>query len=64
MGGNMSGMISLLLVVAFMWFLLIRPQQKQAKKYISMGNNSLENKTGGITYEIRICQRNLRSKQF
>ena len=36
MGGNMSGMISLLLVVAFMWFLLIRPQQKQAKKRAEM----------------------------
>lgn len=32
----MSGMISLLLVVAFMWFLLIRPQQKQAKKRAEM----------------------------
>ena len=36
MGGNMSGMISLLLVVAFMWFLLIRPQQKQEKKRAEM----------------------------
>lgn len=36
MGGNMSGMISLLLVVAFMWLLLIRPQQKQAKKRAEM----------------------------
>ena len=36
MGGNMSGMISLLLVVAFMWFLLIRPQPKQAKKRAEM----------------------------
>ena len=36
MGGNMSGMISLLLVVAFMWFLLIRPQQKEAKKRAEM----------------------------
>ena len=36
MGGNMSGMISLLLVVAFMWFLLISPQQKQAKKRAEM----------------------------
>ena len=30
MGGNMNGMISLLLIVAMMWFLLIRPQQNQA----------------------------------
>ena len=36
MGGNMNGMISLLLIVAMMWFLLIRPQQKQAKKRAEM----------------------------
>lgn len=36
MGDNMNGMISLLLIVAMMWFLLIRPQQKQAKKRAEM----------------------------
>jgi len=34
--GSMNGMIWMLLVVAMMWFLLIRPQQKQAKKRAEM----------------------------
>lgn len=33
---NSNGMISMLLIVAMMWFLLIRPQQKAAKKRAEM----------------------------
>ena len=36
MGGNSSGMISLLLVVVVFWMFLIRPQQKQAKQRTEM----------------------------
>ena len=36
MGGNSSGMISLLLVVLVFWMFLIRPQQKQAKQRAEM----------------------------
>ena len=36
MGGNSSGMISLLLVVVVFWMFLIRPQQKQAKQRAEM----------------------------
>lgn len=36
MGGNMNGMLSLLLVVLVFWLFLIRPQQKQAKQRAEM----------------------------
>ena len=32
MGGDMSGMLSLVLVVVVFWLFLIKPQQKQQKK--------------------------------
>ena len=36
MGGNMNGMVSLLLIFVIFWFFLIRPQQKQAKQRAEM----------------------------
>lgn len=36
MGGDMNGMLSLLLVVLVFWVFLIRPQQKQAKQRAEM----------------------------
>lgn len=36
MGGNMNGMVSLLLIFVVFWFFLIRPQQKQAKQRAEM----------------------------
>ena len=36
MGGDMNGMLSLLLVVLVVWVFLIRPQQKQAKQRAEM----------------------------
>ncbi|MBR5318425.1 MAG: preprotein translocase subunit YajC [Peptococcaceae bacterium] len=36
MGGNMNGMLSLLLVFLVFWLFLIRPQQKQAKQRAEM----------------------------
>ena len=36
MGGDMNGMLSLLLVVLVFWVFLIRPQQKQAKQRTEM----------------------------
>ena len=35
-GGSMSGMISLVLIFLVFWFLIIRPQQQQAKKRAEM----------------------------
>lgn len=36
MGGDMSGMLSLLLVFVVFWVFLIKPQQKQAKQRAAM----------------------------
>ena len=36
MGGNMNGMLTLLLVFLIFWLFLIRPQQKQAKQRAEM----------------------------
>ena len=36
MGGNMNGMLSLLLIFVVFWLFMIRPQQKQAKQRAEM----------------------------